>query len=108
MSTGRNESGGLAVACSLTTPELRARRAEVLAFVRAHLVERRDLANGVGLRFAPDSAVIARAAELMDAERQCCPFLELRLILAPDRGPVWLELTGPEGTRDFLSRELGL
>jgi len=96
------------VACSLTTPELRARRAEILAFVRAHLAERRQLPNGLGLRFAPDSSVIARAAELMDAERQCCPFLELRLTVTSDRGPVWLELTGPEGTREFLSRELGL
>jgi len=98
----------LAVACSLTTPELRARRAEILAFVRAHLAERRELPNGLGLRFAADSSVIARVAELMDAEGQCCPFLELRLTVTPDRGLVWLELTGPEGTRDFLTRELGL
>jgi hypothetical protein len=98
----------LAVACSLTSPELRARRAEILAFVRAHLAERRDLPNGIGLRFPAESSVIARVAALMDAERQCCPFLELRLTIAPDRGPVWLELTGPDGTRDFLTRELGL
>ena len=108
VSTGRSDGGDAVLACSLTTPELRARRADVLAFVRAHVLERRALAEGVGLRFAPDSAVIARAAELMDAERQCCPFLALRLTVAPDGGPVWLELTGPEGTRDFLSRELGL
>ena len=98
----------MAVACSLTTPELRARRAAVLTFVRAHLSERRELPNGIGLRFPADSSVIARVAELIDAERQCCPFLELRLSVAPDRGPVWLELTGPTGTRDFLTEELGL
>ena len=108
MSIDRDERGALAAACSLTPPELRARRAEILAFLRAHLAERRDLPNGIGLRFAPDSSVIARVAELMDAERQCCPFLELRLTVAPDRGPVWLELTGPTGTRAFLSGELGL
>ncbi|HEX9395010.1 MAG TPA: hypothetical protein VF923_10165 [Gemmatimonadales bacterium] len=108
MSIDRDERDALAVACSLTTPELRARRAAVLTFVRAHLSERRDLPNGIGLRFPADSSVIARVAELMDAERQCCPFLELRLTVTPDRGPVWLELTGPEGTRDFLTDELGL
>ena len=80
----------------------------MLSFVRAHLAERRELPNGLGLRFAPDSSVIARVTELMDAERQCCPFLDLRLTVASNRGPVWLELTGPDGTREFLTRELGL
>jgi hypothetical protein len=108
VSIDRDERDALAVACSLTTPELRARRAAVLTFVRAHLSERRDLPNGMGLRVPADSSVIARVAELMDAERQCCPFLELRLTVTPDRGPVWLELTGPAGTRDFLTDELGL
>jgi hypothetical protein len=108
VNTDRDERGALAVACSLTTPALRARRAEILAFIRAHLAERRDLPNGIGLRFAPEAPLLARVAELMEAERQCCPFLELRLTVAPGGGPVWLELTGPEGTRDFLTRELGL
>src|SRR5258708_20003254 len=93
VSIDRDERDALAVACSLTTPELRARRAAVLTFVRAHLSERRELPNGIGLRFPADSSVIAPVAELMDADRQCSPFLDLRLTLTPTPAPVWLELT---------------
>jgi hypothetical protein len=41
-------------------------------------------------------------------ERLCCPFLEFGITIAPANGPVWLRLTGPEGTRAFLEAELRL
>ena len=44
----------LPVACSLTEPELAARRAGVLADVRRSAQEARWLADGVGLRFAAE------------------------------------------------------
>jgi len=45
-------------------------------------------------------ALIARAVE---AERHCCRFLRFAMTVEPDGGPVRLELTGPAGTRDFVS-----
>jgi hypothetical protein len=45
---------------------------------------------------------------LIDLERQCCPFLRFELKVLPANGPIWLELTGPEGTRDFLRTVLNL
>jgi hypothetical protein len=42
-------------------------------------------------------------ASMIDAERQCCQFLQFDLRLEPDEGPVWLTITGPEGTREFLN-----
>ena len=97
-----------AVACPLTEPELRERRRTVLADFRASQLEVRDLANGYAFRFAPGSREIAALAELIDLERQCCPFLRFRLTVEPAGGPLWLELTGPEGTREMLAHELGL
>jgi hypothetical protein len=44
--------------------------------------------------------LIARA---IDAERQCCRFLTFHLTVEPDLGAFVLDLTGPSGTRDFLS-----
>jgi len=41
--------------------------------------------------------------EFIGAESQCCPFLRFRLTLEPGGGPLWLELTGPPGTREFLA-----
>lgn len=68
----------------------------------------RDLDSGYALRFAPEDALLPDLATLIDLERQCCPFLTFDLKVLPANGPIWLELTGPEGTRDFLRTILEL
>jgi hypothetical protein len=95
------------VACSLTTPELAARRSELAAVVRARAAEVRPLADGCAFRYEADGAPLAELARLVDLERRCCPFLRFRLTVEPGGGPVWLELTGPAGTREMLEHELG-
>jgi hypothetical protein len=37
---------------------------------------------------------LTELAHLVNLERQCCPFLRLRITVEPDNGPFWLELTG--------------
>ena len=96
----------LPVACTLTEPELQARRAGVLADVRRSLQEARWLPDGVALRFAPDPERLATLATFIALERQCCAFLRFQLTVEAGGGPVWLELTGPPGTREFLAGEL--
>ena len=98
----------LPIACTLTDPEFRARRDGILAQLRRDCLERRPLENGLALRFAPAPGQLARIMEVMELERQCCAFLELRLTVAPAEGPIWLELSGPPGTADFLATELRL
>ena len=41
-------------------------------------------------------------------ERKCCPFMTFELEIAAASGPIWLRMTGPEGTRDVLEAELRL
>lgn len=96
------------VACALTSAELRERRTQVLALLQHRCEERLALPEGVRLQFAPAGETLAALATLIDAERQCCPFLDFELTVAADGGPVWLTLTGPAGTRAFLETELGI
>ena len=96
----------LPVACTLTEPELQARRAGVLADVRRSQQEARWLPDGVALRFAADPEPLGTLATFIALERRCCAFLRFRLTVEPGGGPVWLELTGPPGTREFLAAEL--
>jgi hypothetical protein len=98
----------LPVVCSLTTPELREREATVLAKIRARVQEVKNADCGYALRFEPEGGLLADLATLIDLERQCCPFLRFHLQVLPANGPIWLELTGPEGTRDFLRTILEL
>jgi hypothetical protein len=78
----------------------------VLASVRRTLTEARWLPDGVLLRFAADPEQLEMLATFIALERRCCAFLRFRLTVEPGGGPVWLELTGPPGTREFLAAEL--
>jgi hypothetical protein len=92
----------LPVACELTPAEMTARRDTLLPGLLAQAAERVPLPNGFRWRFAASSEFLAAAAETMNTERQCCRFLRFVLIIEPDSGPIWLEITGPQGTAEFL------
>lgn len=98
----------LPIVCSLTDTELATRRSGLLADLQAQVetVERRP--DGLAFRFAASPGRLAFLAELIELERKCCRFLRIRLTVEPGGGPIWLELTGPEGTAEFLEAELGL
>lgn len=93
----------LPVACTLTGPELQERRRQVLRKVGEAVLEVKDLGDGYAYRFPTDEVWIAELAKLITFERQCCPFLKFNVRIEPGAGPIWLELTGPEGTKDFLN-----
>jgi hypothetical protein len=66
--------------------------------------ERRDIPNGYTFRFMPDA--LEPLVRFVSRERRCCPFLSFTITIAPNDGPVWLGIAGPDGTRGFLAAEL--
>ena len=93
----------LPVVCTLGPAALKARREGLLSSLLGRAVDHEELADGHRLRFAAADDTLALIARAIDAERQCCRFLRFRVTVEPDEGPIVLELTGPEGTRDFVS-----
>ncbi|HEX8695853.1 MAG TPA: hypothetical protein VF746_25785 [Longimicrobium sp.] len=92
----------LPVACTLPEGELAA-RADFFGEIAGRALERRELEDGYALRFAPEPGLVPELAGLIEQERVCCAFLRFRLAVEPGGGPVWLELTGPAGAREFLA-----
>jgi hypothetical protein len=92
----------LPIACNLTAPELQQRRTDVLRKVRAAAVEVREREDGFAYRFPSNEALLADLSTLVQLEHQCCPFLRISLVVEAGKGPIWLELTGPSGTKEFL------
>ena len=90
------------LACSLTTAELRDREAKLLAQFRSAVIETEELQEGYAFRLSGDGEWIGLIAELMVAERECCPFLAFEVIALPNKGPVIVRVTGPAGTKEFL------
>jgi hypothetical protein len=68
--------------------------------------ERADLPDGYAFRFA--AGQLLELVRFIDNERKCCPFMTFGLQIGPQDGPVWLQMTGPEGTREVLQAELSL
>jgi hypothetical protein len=90
------------IACCLTSAELREREATLLAQFRSIVIETEELPDGYAFRVPGDRKWIGLMAELIVAERECCPFLTFVLIAQPSMGPVIVRVTGPAGTKDFL------
>ena len=93
----------LPIACELTPTELAARREGLLPGLLEKAQERMNLSNGLRFSFAPSSEGLTAAVQTIDAERQCCRFLKFELTVEPDGGQMWLEITGPPGTAEFLN-----
>ena len=93
----------LPIACTLTPKARQTRRDGLLMDLMQRVERRQDLSDGLRLEFAPSADTIALIARAVEAERHCCRFLRFGMTVEPDGGPVFLELTGPAGTRDFLS-----
>lgn len=96
-------SDRLPVVCSLTPAALEVRREGLLRDLVGRADAREARPDGYGLRFRPDADMLAAIARAVDAERQCCRFLRFEIRVEPDGGPIWVELSGPPGTRDFLA-----
>lgn len=92
----------LPIVCTLTPETLKTRRAGLLPGLIARAVERLDIVEGYRIRFSPDEGVLKAIADVVDAERRCCRFLRFHITVEPDAGPVWLDMSGPPGTREFL------
>lgn len=93
----------LPIACSLSDSELRERRETVLQKVRGAVSEIKEIENGYAYQFPSGEGMTLELARLIDLEHRCCPFLRFQLTIEPGQGPIWFEMTGPEGTKDFLS-----
>lgn len=97
----------LAVACSLDGAALAGRQAELRAGVLAEAQSVERLPNGYRWRFDSRPDLLGRLGPILDAERRCCRFLSIGITAEPDLGSVVLEITGPDGTVEFLEEWIG-
>ena len=97
-----NMTDEIPVVCCLSDEEMRNREANLLAQFKSVLVTTEEVSDGYLFRIPSDQKWIALAAELIVAERECCPFLRFELAADPGMGPVTLRITGPSGTKEFI------
>ena len=94
--------------CKLTTPELQQRRSTVIESLKKQVIQTKELANGFAFKFTGTDKMVDELTEFIKTERACCDFFTFTLSVKGDKSETWLELTGAEGTKDFMKAELEL
>ena len=96
------------IACTLTPGQLSACRDHLLPGLVAR-AQRNDLvSDGYRLTFDATSDALQAIASTIERERHCCQFLRFQLTIEPAGGPIVLDITGPDGTREFVRDLLAL
>lgn len=91
----------VSVTCKLTTPELQERKRTVIAEVKQLVIQRAETANGTTYKFDDSDKTIDLLTGFIKTERLCCRFFFFNLTVGKEESFVWLELSGPEGTKEF-------
>jgi len=81
-------------------PDRRERWMELAPQLFGAVEEVRELSDGYAFRLPATSFLLA--AEDLDMERLCCPFVRYTLELEPHHGPLWVRWTGGDGVKDFV------
>ena len=84
------------VACCLSDAELRKREATLLAQFKSALTATEELPDGYAFRIPGEKRWLALVADLIMAERECCPFLTFQLTAEPKMGALTIRMTGPD------------
>ncbi|HRI61952.1 MAG TPA: hypothetical protein PK228_19570 [Saprospiraceae bacterium] len=96
------------IACKLTTPELQARKAGAVAELKKKILETVETEHGYAFRFAGSDETLGQLMVFIQAERQCCGFFTFKLGIQDPESPIWLEISGASGTKEFVKDELEL
>ena len=94
------------LSCQLTSPELRQRKATVIATLKKLVEERQEIYNGFRYKFNGSDEVLDLLNDFIKTERLCCDFFTFNLSVSNNESPVWLELSGPEGAKEFIENEI--
>jgi hypothetical protein len=105
---GQSKKSTPAVVCKLTSPELKSRKVTVIASLKAKMIEKRELVNGFSYKFTGSDSLVDELSLFVKTERLCCAFLDFILRIKGDGSAAWLTVTGPKGTKHFISSEMEL
>ena len=94
--------------CKLTTPELRERKATIIANLKKQILLTKELKNGVAYRFPGSDSIVDELVTFVKTERLCCDFFKFTLSITGNKSEAWLKITGPNGAKDFIKTELEL
>jgi hypothetical protein len=101
MKTGNEKT----LSCKLTSPELRKRKEQVIAKLKKQVIEKQALTNGFKYKFKGTDELLDEITSFIKSERQCCDFFNFNIAVNNDSF-IWLEISGQDGAKEFITSEL--
>jgi hypothetical protein len=95
----------LPIACTLSGPDLHARLAEIKSLGDDGLIDVDGTPGSRVLRFRRSEEVSSRLTGIVEAEAQCCAFLDMTIDESADL--ISLTITGPEGSEAVVDELAG-
>jgi hypothetical protein len=96
------------LSCKLSSKKLIKRKETVLQRLKNKIAVTCELPDGYAFKFSGSDMVLDEINAFIKTERTCCAFFIFGLSISGDQSEIWLQLTGPEGAKDFIREELGL
>jgi hypothetical protein len=94
------------LSCKLATPELQQRKKTVIADLKNLVLETVETDKGFKYKFEGSDKMLDLLNNFIKTERLCCDFFVFTLTASSDTKFAWLELSGPEGTKEFIKHEI--
>ena len=94
------------ISCKLTTPEMQQRKNTILMELKHLLLEKTETDKGFRYKFEGTDKMLDLLTNFIKTERLCCDFFVFTLTTSSPSNLVWLELSGPVGTKDFIKLEM--
>jgi len=94
-----------ALSCKLTSPELQERKATTIAELKSMQKEKKELNNGFAFKYEDNDQMLDLLTDFVKTERQCCDFFHFAIRIEGDNA-IWLDITGPNGAKEFIKTEL--
>ena len=94
------------LSCKLTTTELQQRKKTIIAELKNQVLEKMETDKGFKYKFNGSDKMLDLLNSFIKTERLCCSFFVFNLTASSDNSFAWLELSGPEGTKDFVTHEI--
>ena len=82
------------ITCKLTSPEIRERKATVIASLKKKIIVKKELPNGYSYQFKGSDANIDELTTFVKTERLCCDFFDFSLVVKGDGTIALLTITG--------------
>ena len=90
---------------SMLTPAERAHKEDIAGQLAIRRIGLRELPDGYEFSFPGDPATLQMLNDWVGTERLCCPFFDIDVRLAPEKGPTTIRLTGRPGTKAFIKAD---